>query len=581
MDSRTAAHVLSSIGALLDLSGSPGFKPRAYQNAARAVLALGADDLAPLLESGELLATPGIGPATLSVIRELIETEESSYLARLSEATPPGLLQMVRVPGLGPAKVHFIHQELGIESLDELEDAARDGRLEKLRGFGPKTARRILDGIPFARNAGELTLYHHGLHQAVLLREAVSRHPDVTEAIIAGSVRRHMEVVGEIDIVAVCNAHPVEVAHSFANMASVREVNGEGATLVIRYVDNVRMRLVCAAADNAGFMLWRATGSEAHVAQLRDLAARNGITLAEDGIFDPFGGALALTSEEALFETIGLDVIPPELREGSGEIEAAAAHTLPELLLSSDICGALHCHSTWSDGGATIEEMASAAQARGWSYIGITDHSESAFYASGMKRDKVLKQHAEIDELNSRMKGFRILKGIEADILADGSVDYDDETRGTFDFVVGSVHSRFGMTGAAMTDRILTAMDDPRLTILGHPTGRLLLSRSGYDLDIAAVIEKAAGTGTVLELNADPHRLDLDWRHCRAAKEHGVLIEIGPDAHSERGLDTMDIGVGLARKAWLGRNDVLNAKPVEEVLAVAAKKRGAMKRGAD
>jgi DNA polymerase (family 10) len=265
--------------------------------------------------------------------------------------------------------------------------------------------------------------------------------------------------------------------------------------------------------------------------------------------------------------------IPPELREGRGEIGAAATGSLPSLLAWEDIRGILHCHTTYSDGGGTIEEMAEAARERGWSYLGVSDHSESAFYAGGLKRDKLKQQHDEIDEINSQTKDFRVLKGIEADILADGRVDYSDETLDSFDYVIASVHSRFSMDGAAMTDRVLKAMDDPRLTILGHPTGRLLLTREPYAIDIEAVIQKAADTGTVIELNCDPHRLDMDWRHCRTAKEMGVPIEIGPDAHSERALDNVDIGVGMGRKAWLGANDVFNTRSAEEIVAFAKAKR--------
>ncbi len=568
-----AAHVLSRIGALLELGGAPKFNARAYQNASRAVLALGADDLLPLLQSGGLKKTPGVGPATLSVIKELIETGESVYLKRLVDATPEGLLEMVRVPGLGSAKVHLIHTELGVETLEQLEEAARDGRLAKLPRFGQKTAERILKGIPFARNAGQRALYHRGLYQAVILRDAVARHPDVTEAAIAGSVRRHLEIVRDNDIVAVCNVEPAEVAQQFATAGPVRESTGDGASVSIRYVDGTDLDLYCTTAANAGFTLWRATGSGEHVTQLREFAARKGFTIGEEEMLDRSGRPLRLATEKDLFATLGLAEIPPELREGLGEIDAAANGTLPNLLLSTDIRGVLHCHSTWSDGVASIEEMANAARERGWSYIGITDHSEAAFYAGGMKRDKVRRQHDEIDEINARTKGFRILKGIEADILAEGRLDYDDDTLAMFEYVVGSVHSRFNMSGTAMTDRVLSAMDDPRLTILGHPTGRLLLSREGYDIDIDALIDKALETGTVLELNSDPHRLDLDWRHVREAKDRGVMIEIGPDAHSERGLDALELGVGMARKAWLEKKHVMNALPMTKVLAIAKDKR--------
>ncbi|MEO7367142.1 MAG: DNA polymerase/3'-5' exonuclease PolX [Gemmatimonadaceae bacterium] len=573
MDSRTAAHILEQIGALLQLTGAPRFNARAYQRAAGAVLALGADDLAPLLHSGELKDTPGVGPATIGVIRDLVETGESSYLTRLTENVPKGLVEMARVPGLGFAKVSLIHKELGVETLADLEEAARDGRLAKVKGFGAKTAERVLNGIAFSRDAGRKTRYPRAIAQALVLQNQVARHPDVVEAVITGSVRRVAEIVGDIDIVAICNADPVEVARSFANAAAVKEVVEKGPSVSITYVDGVRMNLLCARTEDAGVALLISTGSEEHVAQVMSLGMQRKIELDATSLRAPRGVAVATESETALYRSLGLDVIPPELREGMGEVEAAASHALPELVTSDDIRGALHCHTTWSDGGASIAEMALAAQTLGWSYIGISDHSQFAFYAGGMKRDKVLRQHEEIDELNSRMKTFRILKGCECDILPSGNLDYEDDTLDLFDYIVGSVHSQFKMEKSVMTARVLKAMDDPRMTILGHATGRLLLSRQGYHIDIDAVIEKAVETGIAIELNADPNRLDLDWHHCRQARDKGVLIAIGPDAHSEASLENVEMGVALARKSWCEKKDVLNTKTWKQVLAFARSKR--------
>jgi DNA polymerase (family 10) len=576
MDSRTAAHVLNQIGSLLELTGAPRFNARAYQKAGRAILALGADDLGPLLRSGDLQKTPNVGPATIAVIKDLVETGESSYLARLTEDTPRGLVQMARVPGLGIAKVRLIHSELGVETLEDLEKAARDGRLATIKGFGAKTAERVISGIEFARDSGRRSLYHRGLLEATVLRDSVRRHPDVIDAFIAGTVRRHLEVIGDIDIVAVCKSDPVEVARSFADQPPVREVIEHGSRVSIRYVDDMRMDLWCASRADAAVTLWRATGSEAHLLELTSYANARGFELEDSRLIDPKGKALRIGSEEAFFNALALDVIPPELREGMGEIEAAASESLPDLLTSEDIKGALHCHSTWSDGGASIAEMADAAKERGWKYIGITDHSQAAFYAGGMKRDAILRQHEEIDELNSGMKGFRILKGIECDILPEGRLDYGDDTLDLFDYVIGSVHSQFRMGEREMTKRVLSAMDDPRFTILGHATGRLLLSRQPYEIDLDAVMDKALETGTVLELNCDPHRMDLDWRYLREAKAKGITIEIGPDAHSERELDNVESGVGMARKAWLTSADVLNTRTAAQVLQFARKKRRQM-----
>jgi DNA polymerase IV (family X) len=569
MDSRTAAHVLDQIGELLELTGAPRFNARAYTRAARAVLALGADDLGPLFHSGELKKTPGLGPATLSVIKDLVETGESSYLERLTQNTPRGLIEMARVPGLGIAKVSLIHRELGVETLEQLEEVARDGRLAKVKGFGSKTAERVLAGIEFAREAGKKTRLHHGFAQALVLQEQIERHPDVIEAIIGGSIRRVTEIVEDIDILAICSADPVAVARSFATGPAVRDAVENGTSICIRYIDDVRLNLICATPEDAGIGLWRSTGSREHMDQLLAHAAKKKVRIEGLRIFGSRGGAVPAESEAEFFGKLGLQYIDPELREGMGEVAAAAKHALPDLVESKDIRGALHNHTSWSDGGASIAEMALAAQALGWSYIGISDHSQFAFYAGGMKRDKVLRQHEEIDELNSRMEDFRILKGCECDILPNGNLDYEDDTLDLFDYIVGSVHSQFKMQRSVMTARVLKAMDDPRLTVLGHATGRLLLSRKGYEIDIDAVIDKAAELDVAIELNADPYRLDLDWRYCRQARDKGVKIAIGPDAHSEAALENVEMGVGLARKAWCTKADVLNTFTWRQVLSFA------------
>jgi DNA polymerase (family 10) len=382
-------------------------------------------------------------------------------------------------------------------------------------------------------------------------------------------------VVADIDIVAECAGDPEDVAESFERSPGVSQARkGEEAGSVrIHFVDGTDLDMFCVNAADYAVALWRATGSIAHVEEMMVLAGNKGFEIKGNWLVKKEGKRIPVASEEALFAALDLEPIPPEMREGMGEIEAAARRELPDLVTFDDLRGVLHCHSDYSDGGATIEQMANAAKERGWSYIGITDHSESAFYAGGLKRDKLARQHDEIDRLNAQLKDFRILKGIEADILADGRLDYDAETLDRFDYVIGSIHSRFSMDGDAMTKRVLTAMDDPHLTILAHPTGRLLLSREPYAINVEAVLEKAAEVGVAVELNADPHRLDLDWRYCRQAKELGVTIEIGPDAHSTAGLDNVHFGIGMARKAWLEAGEILNAGSAENVLAFARLRR--------
>ena len=574
MDSRTAAHFLSQIGALLEVKGEHKFKARAYAGAARALIALDTDDLGPLVRSGELAETPGIGPATLSVVRELVETGESSYLARLQEGMPEGLGDLMRVPGLGAARIQVIHQALGVETVDDLERVALNGQLAELPKFGKKTAERILKGISILRRDTHLERFPQAAIEAHLLVASIVKHPDVTRADVAGSVRRHNEVVADIDIVAECSANPVDVADSFARAPGVKKAapGAEPGSIDIRFVDGTHLDMHCVPRGDYGIALWRATGSSAHIESLKVLAKAKGVTFEGNAVFRK-SKRIAIADEEALFEALGLPWIPPEMREGMGEVEAAAAGKLPELVVYDDLRGILHCHSEYSDGTSSIAAMAEGARERGWSYIGISDHSEAAFYAGGLKRDKILRQHEEIDRLNAGFTDFRILKGIEADIMADGRLDYDEETLDRFDYVIGSIHSRFSMEGHAMTKRVLTALDDPHLTILAHPTGRLLLSREPYAIDIDAVIEKAAEVHVALELNADPHRLDLDWRYCRQAKERGVTIEIGPDAHSPAALDTVHFGIGLARKAWLEAGEILNTRSADDVLTFARRRK--------
>ncbi len=574
MDPRTAAHVLTQISDLLELSGENRFKARAYRSAASAVLEVVTDDLCPMHRDGSLAKLKGIGPATLGVLADLCETGESRYFDQLREQTPEGLLEMLRVPGLGISKIHTLHEGLGISTVQELEEAARDGRLAKLKGFGPKTAEKLLKGIGYLRSTNAYILYPHAVIEARRLLAMVEAHPEVERALVAGSIRRRRETVRDVDIVAACRETPASVAASFARAGGVRDVVGAGGrSLCIRYVDGTVLDLHCVEPQRFGIALWRATGSESHTTELRAHASERGFTLAEDELRDASGNVLPIPDEVAFYDALGLPYIEPELREGRGELDAASRRALPSLIAYADIKGVLHCHSQYSDGKATIAEMAAAAKARGWSYIGISDHSESAFYAGGVSREALVAQHEEIDRINETLDGIKILKGIEADILADGRVDYDDEILERFDFVIGSVHSRFGMDRAAMTDRVLKALDNPHLTILGHPTGRLLLTREPYAIDMEAVLDKAAELGVVVELNADPHRLDIDWQTCQAAKQRGVTVAIGPDAHSTAGLDVTEIGVGIARKGWLEPSDVLNTWDADAIVERARSRR--------
>jgi DNA polymerase (family 10) len=577
MDCRAAAHALTQVATLLELHAGDAFTIKALQSAARTVAALGdtklVDALPRELAEPELIAAPA-----LALLKELAETHSSAQLEQLQEETPEGLLEMLRIPGLGPARIRAIHDGLDIDTVLELEQAARDGRLAALPKFGAKTAERILKGIADLRATGAYVLWPHARAEAERFADALRRHRDVLQLEIAGSIRRRMEVVRDVDLVAAVRGSPSVVAASLAQIRGVKEVLGGGGRLITITLDNgVRVDLACVRPEQFALALWRATGSSAHVQQVTERAAQLGFVLAGDELRDSEGALVAIPDEIALYARLGLAYVEPELREAAGEVEQAARGGFAPLIGTAQLRGALHCHSQYSDGGATIEQMAEAARARGLTYLGVSDHSQSNTYAGGLSREAIVQQHSEIDALNTQYAArginFRVLKGIEADILPCGRVDYDAEFLDRFDFVIGSVHTRYGMNAQQMTERVLKALDDPHITILGHPTGRLLLTREPYAIDLEAVIEKAGRVGVAVELNADPHRLDIDWRACRIALEKGTMVSIGPDAHSPAGFENLELGVAVARKGWLGAANVLNSRSVDEVLAFAKARR--------
>jgi DNA polymerase (family 10) len=578
MDPRPAAHVLSQIATLLELHGEPALRARAFQAAARTVAALTAEALAAAVAIGSAEALEGVAPEPFAVVCELLETNSALLLETLQEATPEGLLEMLRVPGLGPARIRLIHDGLHVETLAELERAASDGRLAALPRFGEKTAERVRIGIASLREAGAFVLHDHGAAEASRLREQVAAHPDVLDVAIAGSVRRQCAVVRDVDLVAAVRGSPSVVAAALAHLDGVREaIGGGGRSVSLRLGSGTRLDVACVRPEQFTLALWRATGSDAHVRLVVEHAAARGFALAGDELRDATGALCAVTTEDDLYRHLGLAFIAPELREGGDEVAAAAAGTLPVLVTEQDLGGALHCHSQYSDGGSTIAELAEAARARGWGYLGVSDHSQSNTYAGGLSRDVILRQHEEIDALNAdfvaRGVDFRVLKGIEADILPCGRVDYDAGVLDSFDFVIASVHTRYGMNARQMTDRVLKALEDPHITVLGHPTGRLLLTREPFAIDMGEVIACAAELGVAVELNADPHRMDIDWRLCRLAAHHGALVSLGPDAHSVAGLDHVRLGIGLARKGWLAAHDLLNTRSAAAVLAFARARR--------
>jgi DNA polymerase (family 10) len=572
MDKKAVAQVLEQIASFLELKGENPFRIRAFRTAARAVAAF-PGDLRQGLDDGSLAAAKGVGPATLQIVSELVASGRASMLEELREQIPPGLVEMLSVSGLGVGKIRQIHEVLGIDSLPELEAAALDGRLSRLPRFGPRTSENILKGIAYLRQASTCRLSHHAGEEAEGLRLALERLPGVSRAIVAGEVRRRSEVVRDLVLVLVAQSGPTELLRQLSQVPGVHEFAGQDdRRLTLRFAGGASAQIVATTPVNAGAVLVQATGSESHLAQLAAHASTKGYTLTGAALWR--GSEFVPTPDEVTFyRALGLEPIPPELREGDGEIAAAAAGRLPRLLERDDVKGFLHCHTRYSDGSTTVEELALACREAGYSYVGITDHSQAAAYAGGLRGDDLARQADEIDEVNSRLSGIRVLKGIEADILQDGRIDYDEPTLERLDFVIASIHSRFNLGEREMTARMLAAMDNPSLTIIGHPTGRLLLSRDPYPIDLDAVIGKAAATGVALEINADPHRLDLDWRIVRRARAGGVTISIGADAHSVAGIGNVEYGVGVARKAWLGPDEMLNARPLEQFLAFAQARR--------
>jgi DNA polymerase (family 10) len=494
-------------------------------------------------------------------------------LEDLREQIPAGLVEMLEISGLGVAKIRQIHDVLGIDSLPELEAAAHDGRLAKLPRFGPRTSENVLKSIAFLRRASAYRLYHHAAEEAGGLKAALERLPGVISAIVAGDVRRRSEIVRELIFVLIAESPPAELFRRLNQLPGVHEFAGQDERrLTLRFAGGSSAQIVATTPVNAGAVLVQATGNEAHLRDLASCAADRGFTLNAAALWRG-SQFVATPDEQTFYQALGLSFIPPELREGMGEVPSAARNELPGLVTQRDIKGFLHCHTSYSDGSNTVEQLASACKAAGYDYLGVTDHSQAASYAGGLTAEDLERQADEIDRVNERLEGFRVLKGIEADILQDGAVDFDERVLERLDFVVASVHSRFNMGRQEMTARILRAMDNPYLTIIGHPTGRLLLSRDPYPVDLDAIIDKAANTGIALEINADPHRLDLDWRAVRQARDRGVAISIGADAHSVAGLSYMEYGLAMARKGWLSPGHILNARPVGEFVAYARRRR--------
>ncbi len=566
MDRHEIAQVLHEMGLMLELTGANAFKVRAYTNAARALEEL-ADDIGALIASGELTAIRGIGKNLAEHIAELHRTGGLAEYDELRGQIPDGVIEMLRIQGLGPKKARAIWKELHVTSVGELEMACRRHMVQALPGFGAKSEAKILSGIEVLKKFADKHLFAEGVAWAELIHDQVKSWPEVMRSEIAGSIRRRREVIKDIDILVATDA-PEEVMERFIALASIERVIAHGATkssVMLEGGINCDLRAVTDA--EYPFALHYFTGSKEHNVAMRARAKKYDCKLNEYGLFNGASqSSLACADEAEIFAALELEYIPPELREDRGEIEAASEGALPTLVEQADLKGILHVHTTFTDGTATVAEMAEAARERGYAYIAICDHSQAVTIAGGMKPADVRRQHKEIDALNRKWKGFRVLKGIEVDILADGTLDFDDELLATFDIVIAAVHSRFGMSESEMTERIVRGISNPHVDILAHPTGRLLLAREGYALDLKRVLEAIGRSGKAVEINAHPRRLDLDWRWHRVAIECGAKLVICPDAHAPDGLDDVSFGINVARKGWLKKADLLNSLSVEELL---------------
>lgn len=570
MDKRDVARTLEEIAVLLELKGENPFKVRAYENAARAIDGL-SQDLGELIEEGKLIEVQGIGESIARNVTDLWKTGHMKFYEELVDSTPPGYLEMIRVPGLGSKRVRILGETLGITSLAELKAAAEKEEIRNLKGFGAQSEKKILQGIAYLEAGARRRLGGEVRPLAEELQKKLRRLPQVTEAEVGGSLRRWMETVKDVDLL-VATEEPAEVTKAFLKLTPDASVIASGETKTsVRLPDGLAIDLRLVSPKEFPFALHYFTGSVAHNIRVRARALDRGWSLNEyalSGKKHP-----PIESEADLFRVLGLKYIEPELREDRGEIEAAEKDALPELIALQDLKGILHCHTTYSDGKSTLPEMAKAAEAWGASYLGITDHSVSARYANGLTEADLKRQHQEIDAWNAKSKKLRILKGAEVDILPDGTLDYPDKVLARLDLVIASIHTNLTMGEAEMTQRVVRALRNKYVSILAHPTGRLLLQREGFRLGLEEVYRAASGEGVVIEVNANPHRLDLDWRELRAAKEQKLRFAVNPDAHSASGYDDLRYGIGAARKGWLTKNDVINTLPVDRALAILQSRR--------
>jgi len=569
MEKNDIAAVLDEIATFMELTGENPFKIRAYSAGARILENL-TEDLGELIASGKLAEIPGLGEALVDKITTLRRDGVLPFHQKLKASIPAGLLEVMQIPGLGPKKVRALWTQLAVQDLAKLKEVCEAGAVAELKGFGAKTQEKILEGIKNRIAYGKRHRWYEAAAIAEPILAGLRALPQVALAESAGSLRRSRETVGDLDIL-VASSEPTPIMDWFVAYPGVKEVTAHGETKSsVRFENGLQADLRVVPTEQFYFALHHFTGSKEHNVAMRHRALGRGLSMSEWGFkaVDEQAIAPGAKNEEEVFRALGLPWIPPELREGNGEIEAAEAGKLPRLVEFADLRGVFHNHTTESDGDHTLDQMAAAAEAHGWEYLGISDHSKSSFQAGGLDEARLAKQLEDIAKLNASKKyRVRVLAGSEVDILRDGTLDFTDDVLARLDFVVASVHNLFTLDREAQTARIIKAIENEHVDMVGHLTGRLLNKREPYDVDVAKVIDAAAANDTIIELNANPWRLDLDWRWWRRAAEKGVLCSINPDAHDVDQLAFAAHGVRIARKGWLTPEQVLNTRSLPEVLS--------------